>query len=123
MSSLISPGAWRRVNGVSLSIRLRARLRGPSERSGSDADLSAEASWRRRIDDAGVIARILKHLGMWSAGEKILTGGDRGPPGGGADPPVTEEAMEGWVQEVVDYEHYYSDPMPDYDECEPIIVG
>ena len=49
-------------------------------------------------------------------GEKILAVGERGPPGGGAGPPAAEEVGE----VVVEYDHYYSDSMPDYDYVEAI---
>jgi hypothetical protein len=61
------------------------------------------------IDDAGVIARILKHLGLWPTFEqgRIASRLEHGPPG-------MEESNR------ADYEHYFSDPIPDYDTCEVI---
>jgi hypothetical protein len=63
------------------------------------------------IDQTEVISRILKHLGLWPKFEQIrpVAGLERGPP-------VAEEA------EWADYEHYYSDPVPDYDVVEVVFA-
>ena len=59
------------------------------------------------IDEAAVVSRILKHMGLWPKSEPVRPQGwtERGPP-------VVE------VTERVDYEHYFSDPIPDYDAGE-----
>ena len=63
------------------------------------------------IDDAAVVSRILKHLGLWPTFEQVRTASrlERGPP-------VAEEAAR------IDYEHYFSDPIPDYDVCDVVFT-
>jgi len=74
------------------------------------------------IDDAAVVSCILKHLGLWPEFWQVCQQAEheRGPP-------VLE------VAERVDYEHYFSDPIPacqgvaserrlDYDTCEVIFT-
>ena len=61
------------------------------------------------IDEAAVVSRILKHMGLWLKSEPVRSQGwpERGPP-------VLEEAAR------VDYEHYFSDPMPNYDVADAV---
>jgi len=61
------------------------------------------------IDDAAVIARILKCMGLWPEFEQVWPKcwPERGPP-------LAEESAR------VDYEHYFSDSIPNYDVCEVV---
>jgi len=61
------------------------------------------------IDDTEVISCILKHLGLWSTFQQVRQPSERE-----RGPPAAE------VAEWVDYEHYFSDPIPNYDVCEVV---
>ena len=55
------------------------------------------------IDDRKVIVRILRHLGLWSQGVRVLPA--RAPPG------IVDRVIEPWLD----------DPFPDY-EIEPVMA-